>query len=275
MNRFQPETFHSVAGLTVCTINTTTYFMKRLFNLLLLVLYIGIMATPAYSQFEGEITFTLEQFGPVESEITRFKVTSFNDRIYIASEADVNVITGLKSDGLLVRNDLQDFVFNTGENQALKVTKADLDGLMNMIERFSGQSQTSAGGQSNWKNRIIETDNTKQHLGYDIKEIRLLGETVDQYVSIWLTEDIKMMWGIMTNVWNRAGNRFLDPEFPIELVMNSNSFPLLVEVIDNGRLAAKFESVGVETGNFDRSVLELSDQKRLVSITEVMMNMFR
>ena len=57
--------------------------------------------------------------------------------------------------------------------------------------------------------------------------------------------------------------------------MNSNSFPLLVEVIDNGRLAAKFESVGIETKNFDRSVVELSDQKRLVSITEVMMNMFR
>src|SRR6056297_4336693 len=249
--------------------------MKRLFNLLLLVLFIGIMATPAYSQFEGEITFTLEQFGPVESEITRFKVTSFNDRIYIASEADVNVITGLKSDGLLVRNDLQDFVFNTGENQALKVTKADLDGLMNMIERFSGATASSGDEQFDWEKRIIETDNRKQHLGYDVQEIRLMGETVDDYVSIWLTQDIKILWGIMTNVWNRAGDRFLDPDFPIELVMNSNSFPLLVDVYDNGLLVAKFESVNIDTENFDRSVLELSEQNRLVSLTEIMMNMFR
>lgn len=247
--------------------------MKRLLILHLICMVIAI--SPAYSQFEGEITFNLEQFGPAQPEITQFKLTAFNDRVYVASQADVNVLTGLKSDGLLVRNDMQDFVFNTGKDQALKVTKADLDGLMNMIERFSGATQPTANGETDWKNRIIETKNSKQHLGYEVQEIRILGDTVDQYASIWLTQDIKVLWGIMTNVWNRAGDRFMDPDFPIELVMNSNSFPLLVEVFDNGRLMARFESVSVETENFDRSVVELSDKKRLVSITEVMMNMFR
>lgn len=247
--------------------------MKRL--QILLFLCFAITVSPAYSQFEGEITFNLEQFGPTQPETTQFKLTAFKDRVYVASQADINVLTGLKSDGLLVRNDMQDFVFNTGENQALKVTKADLDGLMNMIERFSGAAKPSANGQSDWGNRIIETNNSKQHLGYEVVEIRLLGDTIDQYASIWLTQDIKVFWGIMTNVWNRAGNRFMDPDFPIELVMNSNSFPLLVEVFDNDRLMAKFESVNIETENFDRSVVELSDKKRLVSITEVMMNMFR
>ena len=247
--------------------------MKRLFILLFLCMAIAI--SPAYSQFEGEITFNLEQFDPAQPNMTQFKLTAFNDRVYIDSQLDVNVLTGLKSDGLLVRNDMQDFVINTGENQALKVTKADLDGLMNMIERFSGAAPSSDNMESNWANRIVETENSKQHLGYEIQEFRLLGDTVDQYASIWLTQDIKVFWGIMTNVWNRAGNRFLDPDFPIELIMNSNSFPLLVEVFDNGRLMARFESVSIETEDFDRSVVKLSDQKRLVSITEVMMNMFR
>ena len=30
-----------------------------------------IAITPAYSQFEGEITFNLEQFGPAQSEMTQ------------------------------------------------------------------------------------------------------------------------------------------------------------------------------------------------------------
>lgn len=217
----------------------------------------------------------LDQFGPSSPESTQFKLTAYSDRIYIASEVDVDVITGLKSDGLLVRNDLQDFVFNTGRNEALKVTKADLDGLMNMIERFTGASQSQGSQQIDWGNRIVETENTKQHLGYEVQEIRLLGDSVDDYVSIWVTQDIKVMWGIMTNVWNMASNRFLDDDFPIELVMNSNSFPLLVDVYANGLLTARVESISVDTDNFDRSVLELSDQKRLVSLTEVMMNMFR
>lgn len=249
--------------------------MKRLFTLLIFSMICSLWAVPAYSQFEGEVSFVLEQYRPVGSESSRFKLTSSNDRIYIASEADVNVITGLKSDGVLIRNDLQDFVFNTGQNEALKVTKADLDGVMNMIERFSGASASSSDKQFDWEKRIIETENRKQHLGYEVQEIRLMGETVDDYASIWLTQDIKILWGIMTNVWNNAGDRFLDPDFPIELVMNSNSFPLLVDVYDNGLLVAKFESVNIDTENFDRSVLELSEQKRLVSLTEIMMNMFR
>jgi hypothetical protein len=83
------------------------------------------------------------------------------------------------------------------------------------------------------------------------------------------------MWGLMTDVWNRVSNRFLDSELPIEIIMNSNSFPLIVEAFENGKLAVKFESVSVETEDFDRSVVELSEQKQLVGLTELMMNMFR
>lgn len=247
--------------------------MKRLLTLLFLCLAIAV--SPAYSQFEGEITFNLEQFGPAQPEMTQFKFTAADDRIYIASQIDINVVTGLRSDGLLVRNDLQDFVFNTGQNQALKVNKSDLDGFMNLIDRFSDGSQSGSSAQPGWENRIIETENSRQHLGYEVKEIRLLGDKVDQYVSIWLTEDIKVMWGIMTTVWNRAGNRFVDSELPVELIMNSNSFPLLVEVFNNGQLAARFESTNINTGNFDRTVVQLPQQKRLVGLTELMMNMFR
>lgn len=247
--------------------------MKRLSFLLLFVLILAV--SPAYSQFEGEIQFNLEQYHANGTDKSEFTLTTLNDRIFIHSQKDVNVMSGLKSDGLLVRNDLQDFIFNTGENQAMQVTKADLDGLMSMIERFSGASDSNNDKEFDWKNRIVETENTKQHLGYEVQEVRLMGENNNQYVSIWLTQDIKILWGLMTNVWNRAGNRFFDSEMPIELIMNSNSFPLLVEVFDKGEPVAKFESVSVKTDDFDRSVVELSDQKRLVGLTEMMMNMFR
>jgi|AntRauTorckE6833_2_1112554.scaffolds.fasta_scaffold04684_3 hypothetical protein len=251
--------------------------MKHLYTLFFLIpiLTFALAVSPAYSQFEGEVRFTLEQYDTNRPESTEFTLTATNDRIFIRSQKEVNVVTGLKSDGLLVRNDLQDFVFNTGENQALKVSKADLDGLMNMIERFSGSTNSNISGQSNWENRIVETENMKQHLGYDVQEYRLLGENSSQYVSIWLTPDIKVMWGLMTDVWNRVSNRFLDSELPIEIIMNSNSFPLIVEAFENGKLAVKFESVSVETEDFDRSVVELSEQKQLVGLTELMMNMFR
>lgn len=247
--------------------------MKRFFSLLSLVLILAV--SPAYSQFEGEIHFYLEQYHANGTDNSEFTLTAVNDRIFIRSQKNVDVVTGIRSDGLLVRNDLQDLIFNTGENQAMQVSKADIDGLMTMIERFSGSSGSNDDEQFDWENRIVETENIKQHLGYEVQEFRLLGENINQYVSIWLTQDIKILWGLMTDVWNRAGNRFFDSELPIELIMNSNSFPLLVEVFDKGDLIAKFESASVITDDFDRTVVELPEQKRLVGLTEMMMNMFR
>lgn len=247
--------------------------MKRLYSLFFLTLILAV--SPAYSQFEGEILFNLEQYQPNRTERSEFSLTAVANRLFISSQKDVKVVSGLSSNGLLVRNDLQDFVFNAGENQAIKVSKSDLDGLINLIDRFSGSSSSGSNDNFDWKNRIVETENLKQHLGYDVQEFRLLGENINQYVSIWLTQDIKVLWGLMTDVWNRAGNRFVDSEFPVELIMNSNSFPMLVEVFDNGQLVAKFESLSVNTNSFDRSVVELSEQKQLIGLTEMMMNMFR
>lgn len=247
--------------------------MKRFYTLILLVFAVAI--TPVYSQFEGEIRFNLENYDYSKPERSEFTLTAANDRLFLQSRKDVNVMTGLKTNGLLVRNDLQDFVFNTGTDEALQVSKADLDGLMNMIDRFSGGSGNKDKERFDWKNRIIETENRKQHLGYEVQEFRLLGDNINQYVSIWLTTEIKVFWGLMIDVWNRAGNRFADSELPVELIMNSNSFPLVVEVVDKGQLAYKFESVSVNIDSFDRTVVELPEQKRLLGLTEVMMNMFR
>ncbi len=227
------------------------------------------------AQFEGEILFELRQTDNGRTDVSEFSITAASDRIYISSNRNLNLMSGLQSDGLLVRNDLQDFVFNTGTNEALKVSKEDLDSLMDMIERFAGASSAGENEKFDWENRLIETGNRQSYLGYEVAEFRVKGEQADQYASIWMTTDIKVMWGLLSDVWRRAGDRFSDSELPVELVMNSNSFPLLIEVFDVGEEVASLSAVRVEKDRFDRSVVELSDDKRMVSLTEMMMNMFR
>ncbi|REL25012.1 hypothetical protein DYD21_15965 [Rhodohalobacter sp. SW132] len=237
-------------------------------------LVIGLFQ-PAHAQFEGEIQFVIENFTEREAEQSSFTFTADRNRIFVSTNDEVQVLTGLKSDGLLVRNDLNDFVFNTGTNEALKVSKDDLDSLMNMVERFTGSGNNNEADRFDWETGVEETGNRRSHLGHEVHEFRLKGDNDEQFVSIWLTSDIKVKWGLMVDVWNRAGTRFSESELPIELIMNPNSFPLLIEVFDRGRVAYKIESTSVETGNFNRSVLELSDEKKLVGLTELMMNMFR
>ncbi len=250
--------------------------MKKFVKTLLISLSLLLIASlPAYSQFEGEIEFQGESITDQQSEKFGFTLTSAANRMLISSDLNVNVITGLKANGLLIRNDLDDFVFYTDTDQALKVSKDDLDGLMNMIDRFGGSAANGEAETFDWESGVEETGNSRTHLGYTVHEFRLQGEHARQFVSIWLTEDIKMHWGLMVDVWNRAGTKFSESELPIELIMNPNSFPLLVEVFDGGNLVFKIESTNVNTTGFDRSVVELSDDKALLGLTELMMNMFR
>lgn len=247
--------------------------MKRL--IVTLSLLFSVAVSPAHAQFEGEIVFHLQEVDSERSVTSEFTFTAASDRIYISSQRDLDVISGIRSDGLLVRNDMKDFVFNTGKDEALQVSKENIDGLMNLLERFSGQSESSEQSQLNWKDRVVETGNKRSHLGHQVEEFRLLGDHPNQFVSIWLTSDIKVLWGLMVEVWIRAGNRFSDSELPVQLIMNSNSFPLLIEGVNNGKTAFKLESVSINMDDFDRSVVELSDKKRLVGLTELMVNMFR
>lgn len=233
-----------------------------------------VLSLPAFSQFEGEIQFQGEDFTDQQSGQFGFTLTSAANRILISSDLNVNVITGLTANGLLIRNDLQDFVFYTDTDQALKVSKDDLDGLMNLIDRFGG-GNNGEGESFDWESGVEETGNKRSHLGHTVHEFRLNGESAGQFVSVWLTEDIKMRWGLMVDVWNRVGTKFSESELPIELVMNPNSFPLLFEVFDGGNLIFKVESTSVNTTGFDRSAVELSDDKALLGLTELMMNMFR
>lgn len=238
-------------------------------------LFLLVSGMDAYSQFRGQIQFLVEDYTGRSSEAPSFSFTSDSQRLFISSEQKVDVIFGMKADGLLIRNDLEDFVLNTQNNQALKVTQKDLDALLNMIERYGGAADQAEADRFNWETGVEETGNTREHLGHELVEFRVKGDNEDQYASIWLTDDIKVEWGLMENLWERAGNRFTDAELPIELVMNPNSFPLLLEVFNRGRMIYKIESTSVNTNNYDRAVLELSDEKILIGLTDVMMNMFR
>jgi hypothetical protein len=231
--------------------------------------------TEAYSQFEGEIKFQVEDYTSSNPEQAGFTFTATHNRLFLSSEQDIDVIAGLRANGLLVRNDHKDFIFNTDADEALKVSKDDLDSLMNLIERFSGASKNGEPEKFDWQTGVEETGNTRSHLGYDLHEFRLKGENDQQFASIWLTDQIKVRWGLMVDVWNTAGPRFSESELPIELIMNPHSFPLLVEVFDNGQLVYKAESTHINTDTFDRSDLDLSDDKKLLGLTELMMNMFR
>jgi hypothetical protein len=247
--------------------------MKRILFTAILILFSGFTYT-ADAQFEGEINFLIHN--PQEpGDVTNLDMTFTKNRIFIGSNSSMDVMTGLSAHGILVRNDLQDFVFMTGDNEALKIAKSDIDALVNLINRVQGRTDTAPPNNFDWDQKVVETGNTRTINGYRTSEFMLKRENENEHVSVWLTEAIKVDWGLLNEAWHTTGSKQVGEEIPIELVMNRNSFPLLVEAYRDGQPVFRAESVNVNSRNFDRTKTELSSGTKLLGFGDLMMNMFR
>jgi hypothetical protein len=247
--------------------------MKRLLFALSFLVFSGLFQQ-SYAQFEGEINFLI--YNPQElGEMSNLDMTFTKGRIFIGSDSSMDVMSGVSTNGILVRNDTQDFVFMTGDNEALKIAKDDIDALMNLINRVQGKSVNEEKPSFNWDEKVVETGNRQNIHGYSVNEFILKRDGEDEYVSVWLTDRIKVDWGLLEDAWRTTGSKQVGEEVPIELVMNRNSFPLLVEVYKKNEVVFRAESVRVNNQNFDRSKTELSSKVKLLGFTDLMMNMFR
>lgn len=229
---------------------------------------------PASAQFEGEILYHLTNPSQEIQEANSMYLLFTKDRIYVDSSSDMNVMAGLRTNGILVRNDQQDFVLMMGNNEGLKVAKSELESMAAMINRIQGRSNVQPVPFP-WDEKVIETNNRKDIHGYTVQQFILNGDNPGEFVSVWLTNQIKVNWGLLLEAWYSTGKKQFDNEIPIEMVMNKSSFPLLIEVYRDESIVFQAESITVNTRNLDRTKTEISPDLKLLSFTDMMMNFFR
>jgi len=239
-------------------------------SIILSLIFLLTLPSHLLAQFEGVISFTLVDLDkPMEQN--RFELTASGERLFIKSDNELNVMRGLDTNGLLVRSDMSDFVFLSGENRALKVKKSDIDGLISML----GVSDNKDSRQNfDWENKIQATGNQKKLSGYDSEEFIVDGNDGES-ISVWLTEQIKIDWGLLNEVWHSTGTGLFGDDVPLELVMNNNSFPMLIEFRKNGEVKAQASVSSVSTSYFNKNILEIPPNAEMMGLTDLMMNMFR
>lgn len=242
---------------------------------LFFIIILSVLGEPAFNQFEGEVLFRVFNTDQQSEQITQMGLTFTEDRIFVDSNATVDVMAGLRAQGVLVRHDLQDFVVITDQQEALKVSKSDLENLGNLLNRMRGHEEVAEKQAFPWEERLEETGNERNILGYDAQQFILKGNKEGEYASVWLTDEISVKWGLLSDAWYTIGSKQMDQEVPIEVVMNNRSFPLLVEAYENEHLVFKAEAFAINNDSFDRSKTELSSNMKLIGLTDLMMNMFR
>ncbi|WP_069132314.1 hypothetical protein [Rhodohalobacter halophilus] len=248
---------------------------KNLSHSLLFLFFFLLTVDHAIAQFEGQVQYQIVNTDEGESEQTNLNMVFTAERIFIGSSSSLEVMSGLSTDGILVRNDEQDFVFNTGEGEAFKIAKYDIDRLVDLMNRVSGRSGNTPKQGFDWEKNVEETGRSRQIQGYTVNEFLLKNESDNRRVSVWLTDQIKVRWGLLNDAWQTTGRNQLDEDLPVELIMNPNSFPLLIEGYAGNKKIFSAEAVTVNTSGFDRSLTELSPNVKLLGLSDLMMSMFR
>lgn len=249
--------------------------MKSYIYFSLFILFSLAVTQPAYSQFEGQVEYLILSEETSQQERTNLNMTFTKDRIFVESSRSLEVMSGISTNGILIRNDHQDFIFNTGENEAFKIAKYDIDRLADLMNRVSGKSDNGNSSNFDWENRVVETGNSKELHGYTINEFVLQSDEENKSVSIWLTDQIKVDWGLLYEAWQTTGRKQVEEDVPVELIMNQNSFPLLIEGFEDDKRVFKVEAAAINQRTFDRSKTEISPDVELLGFSDLMMNMFR
>lgn len=244
--------------------------MRKLAFLIFFALPIAVSA-----QFSGVVNYDIYNPASATGEVVNVNMAFSENRIAVDSNITMNLMAGLRARGVYVRHDLSDFVVVTADDEGLKITKSELDNLVAMINQFQGRRPATDQIPFDWDTRVRETGETKEIHGYRAIEFELDGERDDEVISVWLTDQIKVDWGLLLDAWTSVGATQFDQEIPIEILMNSNSFPLLVEVNRGGRVVYRAESTSVSSPLADLSQVNVPSDLKLLGLSDLMMNFFR
>lgn len=227
------------------------------------------------AQFSGVVTYDAYNPSSSTGEVVNINMAFSENRIAVDSNISMNLMAGLRARGVYVRHDLSDFVVVTTDDEGLKITRSELDNLVGMIHQFQGSKQAVVQKPFDWEKRVRETGDTRVIHGYETVEFELDGNREGEVISVWLTDQIKVDWGLLLDAWTSVGASQFDQEIPIEILMNANSFPLLVEVERSGRVVYRAETTSVSSPLNDLSQVNVPGSLKLLGLSDLMMNFFR
>jgi hypothetical protein len=246
------------------------YIISFLFSILMVFV---VQADKVSAQFEGEIVFRAyePESGIQANRFLQFIATP--NRINLNSDNQYKVFTGLDADRFLVRNDQNDFIFLSGDSDALRISKEDVDGLSNLMQRMTGGSGSIQ--QFDWERRLEETGNREIIAGHRTEQFKVYEENSDNYISVWLTDEVKVNWGILEETWHQSMSKIIDLDLPIEMIMNRNSFPLKIEYYKENQLETVVEAVQVQRRSIDQALVDIPDGVKMMGFADLMMRMMR
>lgn len=250
--------------------------IKKLITLSVLFFAVGF-SSQIFAQFQGKIEMAAYNYEDNETEVNQIVMFVTADRIMIKGEEDVvNIADNINAEGLLIRNDKKDFVLLTGDNKAIQVTKAEVEGLIEMFSSWGAASGSNNVDEEHTAPDYRFTDRTRTILGLEAAEMVVDSEdNPGDYLSVWLTPNIDINWGMLAEPWKNIP-KSMEKDIngmSQDLLFQGKNFPLLIESHEDGETKTVFEVTDMQESSVAKAMVEIPSGITLIGAKEFMFNM--
>lgn len=239
--------------------------MKKSMYYLSVMLLVACFTQPAAGQFEGKITYSNYVYsGGEQQKNDEFNMFITPERIMLQGGKQYDFLGSIKTEGVLVRLDFEDFVFLTGNDKALKISKSDITSMMNMFSNRSSGSSAAKGEVS------YEQTGEKQTIqGYDSEKFILKDkENNNIYTEVWMTRELDIQWGMLAEPWGDQINNLVSSEFPIDMIFKKKYFPVKVETYKNDELIGVLEAEEISQSPVARAMVQVPSGLTVLSFQD-------
>ncbi|MDZ7715946.1 MAG: DUF4412 domain-containing protein [Balneolaceae bacterium] len=223
--------------------------MKKSVYLLFAFCLITAIPTTLFAQFEGKIkyaTFDVENGVPESDE--EFTVYFALNRIFLEGDKTYDV-RNFQTEGILVRMDMEDVVFFTGDESALKISKADVDAM----QQFFGKESGDTGKESN-DFSFKRTGKTESIHGLACEQFVFRDEDdPEKYTEVWMTKDLETDLSSLV----RSAETFFDGEDVPTGLLAQGYFPLKANFYNGNKLSGYLEATEVDETRSARAKVEV------------------
>jgi GLPGLI family protein len=246
--------------------------MMRKFTLLFILLF-GLIINQSHAQFTGKVQVNSydvnaghKQKNNDESAVLYITPT----RIMIQTNQDVKFGGGMKTQGLLVRNDKDDILIFTGKDEAMKMTKSGIVAFMKMAAGFSSNSNDNKSDKPEFS--FKKTGKTKKIDGYKCDQFTYTNkDEPNQHTEVWMTKSLDINWGFLTDLAAQAEESFgKTGKIAANMALKKGYFPLLGKQYKNNKLTNVFKLKITPTSSA-KSHVNVPSDIQVMSLQQYMM----
>lgn len=228
------------------------------------LLYV-VTVSSATAQFEGKIVFTSYEVNAdgLREQDDQFTMYVTRQRILLKGEKNYEVIGSIKTEGILIRFDFEDFVFLTADNTALNISKADIISMMTMFG--NGGSNSDSEDRINYQ----KTGEEKTIQGYQCEKFIFTDkEDPDDQVVAWMSQDLQVNWGMLSEPWGNSEFKMLSDDFPVDVIFRDGYFPVLIEAYESGELKEVTEAEQISESTVAKAMVQIPPGVKVLSFQD-------